>query len=208
MQHFIVRIHPAASSAHTPDFAAGCRFQNMGCGPSQARVLSQAPISSNPDEFFPYQGSGPWHTSRADSVMQPRLAKSGPASSEDCPPVTLQELLKKAAEEKGDKLALKVERPCPSLGSDGGAPPAFPDEEWKAWTYREYYDESRQAARGFMKLGFEAFDTLAIWGFNTPEWLLSALAAGFAGGKVGGLYPTGWGVVGGCGLHASLWSRV
>lgn len=41
-----------------------------------------------------------------------------------------------------------------------------------------------------MKLGFEPFDTVAIWGFNSPEWMLSALAAGFAGGKVGGLYPT------------------
>jgi len=29
-----------------------------------------------------------------------------------------------------------------------------------------------------------------IWGFNSPEWVISALAAMYAGGKSGGLYPT------------------
>jgi len=162
----------------------------MGCGASKAAVLSEAPVSSNPDEFYAYQGTGPWHVCRADSVIQPRLANSGAASSEQCPPATLQELLKKAAEDKGDKPAMKVERPLPALLADGSAPPVLQDEHWKVWTYKQYYEESRKAARSFVKLGFEAFDTLAIWGFNAPEWMLSALAAGFAGGKVGGLYPT------------------
>jgi long-subunit acyl-CoA synthetase (AMP-forming) len=29
-----------------------------------------------------------------------------------------------------------------------------------------------------------------IWGFNSPEWVIAALASSFAGGKVAGLYPT------------------
>ncbi|CAE7521505.1 ACSBG2, partial [Symbiodinium pilosum] len=96
----------------------------------------------------------------------------------------------KAADEKGDKPALKVESPLPPQAENGTAPPALPEEQWKAWTYRQYYDDARKAGKGLMQLGFQPFDTLAIWGFNAPEWMLSALAAGFAGGKVGGLYPT------------------
>ena len=38
--------------------------------------------------------------------------------------------------------------------------------------------------------GFQQYDTVNIWGFNSPEWVMGALAAGFAGGKVAGLYPT------------------
>ena len=128
----------------------------MGCGASKAAVLSEAPVSSNPDEFYAYQGTGPWHVCRADSVIQPRLANSGAASSEQCPPATLQELLKKAAEDKGDKPAMKVERPLPALLADGSAPPVLQDEHWKVWTYKQYYEESRKAARSFVKLGFEA----------------------------------------------------
>ena len=97
-------------------------------------------------------------------------------------------LLKKAAEEKGDKPALKAEKPCPELQNP--PPPALPEAQWTTWTYKQYYEDSRKAAKAFVKLGFEPFDTVAIWGFNAPEWMLSALAAGFAGGKVGGLYPT------------------
>ena len=128
----------------------------MGCGASKATILSEAPVSSNPDEFFAYQGTGPWHACRADSVIPARLAKSGAASKNQCPPATLQELLKKAAEEKGDKPAMKVERPLPALLSDGSAPPVLEDGQWKVWTYKQYYDESRKAARSFVKLGFEA----------------------------------------------------
>jgi len=31
---------------------------------------------------------------------------------------------------------------------------------------------------------------VAIWGFNSPEWMLTTIAAGMAGGKSAGLYPT------------------
>eukprot|EP00928_Gymnodinium_smaydae_P022465 TRINITY_DN1885_c0_g2_i3.p1 TRINITY_DN1885_c0_g2~~TRINITY_DN1885_c0_g2_i3.p1 ORF type:complete len:634 (+),score=112.02 TRINITY_DN1885_c0_g2_i3:1284-3185(+) len=41
-----------------------------------------------------------------------------------------------------------------------------------------------------MHLGAVQFDTVNVWGFNSPEWFISAFAASYAGGKVGGLYPT------------------
>ena len=46
------------------------------------------------------------------------------------------------------------------------------------------------SAKGMVKLGFQSFDSVNIWGFNSPEWAIAALSASFAGGKVAGLYPT------------------
>jgi len=121
--------------------------------------------------------------------MAPRLSRLGPASEEGCPPNTLPQLLIKCAAEKGDKPVMKAERPVPAMaGKD--VPPALPDEEWATWTYQSYLEEVQLAAKGFIALGFQQFDTVNVWGFNSPEWFISAIAAGFAGGKVGGLYPT------------------
>jgi len=104
-------------------------------------------------------------------------------------PATLPQLLFAAAEANPDAPAFKVERPCPEL-RDGTVPPALPEEEWTTWTYQEYLNDARKAARAFVSLGFEQFDSVSVWGFNSPEWVLSAVAATIAGGKVAGLYPT------------------
>ena len=118
----------------------------MGCGASAQKVLAVAPVSTNADDYFPYQGTGPWYTCKPDGLVLPRLAKSGAAGATECPPHTLQSLLKKAADEKGDRPALKAEKPCPALQADSGVPPALPDADWATWTYREYYEDARKAA--------------------------------------------------------------
>jgi long-subunit acyl-CoA synthetase (AMP-forming) len=33
-------------------------------------------------------------------------------------------------------------------------------------------------------------DAVTIFGFNAPEWMMSEIAAIFAGGKAAGIYPT------------------
>lgn len=152
-------------------------------------VLEAAPISKDKDHYFDYAGPGPWFTCKPNGEMPPRCSKSGLSSREESPPSTLQQKLKICAETKGDKPALKVERPVPAL-VDGKAPPALPEPEWTTWTFKQYYDDARTVAKAFVKLGFQPFDTVNVWGFNSPEWMLSALAAGFGGGKVGGIYPT------------------
>jgi len=153
-------------------------------------ILAEAPVSKNPDDYFEYPGHGPWFTCKPDGVMEPRCSKTGISSASETPPSTLPELLKKAAELKGDEPVMKVERPVPALGDDGKAPPALPDAEWTTWTYKQYYNDAKTAAKAFIKLGFQPCDTVNVWGFNAPEWMLSSLAANFAGGKVAGLYPT------------------
>lgn len=156
-----------------------------------ASIEASAPVSTKKDDYFPYEASqGPFFTCSAQAVMPPRCSGTGIASAQVTAPMTLPKLLQKAAETKGGLPAMKVERPCPPLDADGKAPPALPEEEWQTWTYRQYYDDVRTIAKAFIKLGFAPFETINVWGFNAPEWMISAVAASFAGGKVGGLYPT------------------
>eukprot|EP00927_Polykrikos_kofoidii_P053339 TRINITY_DN4773_c0_g1_i4.p1 TRINITY_DN4773_c0_g1~~TRINITY_DN4773_c0_g1_i4.p1 ORF type:complete len:778 (+),score=97.53 TRINITY_DN4773_c0_g1_i4:203-2335(+) len=117
------------------------------------------------------------------------MSEVGLASSNETPPGTLMELMRIAAEKRGDKAALMIERPCPPQGSPEAAG-YLPLDQWTTWTYQQYYDESVAAAKAFIKLGFAPFDSVNVWGFNAPEWVISSVAAGFAGGKVAGLYPT------------------
>jgi len=140
--------------------------------------------------FFPYsKEKGPWYTFTKDGVMPPRLSEAGLASSKECPASTLMELCRKAAEKRGDKPAMMVERPCPPQGSPE-AEGYLPLDQWTSWNYQQYHDETVAAAKAFIKLGFAQFDSVNVWGFNAPEWIMSSVAAGFAGGKVAGLYPT------------------
>ncbi|MFJ7725739.1 AMP-binding protein [Neobacillus sp. NPDC097160] len=54
------------------------------------------------------------------------------------------------------------------------------------WTYREFDDICRKAAKGFMKLGIDKGEQLAAWSTNTPEWLITQ----FATGKMGAVLVT------------------
>jgi len=121
--------------------------------------------------------------------MRPRCAPKGFASANECPETTIPKLLQLAADKKGNKPALLVERPCPDL-VDNQAPPALPRDNWKTWTLKQYNEDVKKAAKAYIKFGFEMFDTVNIWGYNSPEWFISAVAGMYAGGKSGGIYPT------------------
>ncbi|MEW4287009.1 AMP-binding protein [Rossellomorea marisflavi] len=54
------------------------------------------------------------------------------------------------------------------------------------WTYSRFDELCRQAAKGFMKLGINKGDHMAIWATNTPEWLISQ----FSTGKMGAVLVT------------------
>ncbi|XP_070809871.1 long-chain-fatty-acid--CoA ligase ACSBG1 [Pituophis catenifer annectens] len=64
------------------------------------------------------------------------------------------------------------------------------DGKWEKITFSEYYHLSRKAAKSFLKLGLERFHSVAILGFNSTEWFISAVGAVFAGGIVSGIYTT------------------
>jgi len=138
------------------------------------------------DHYPEYKGSGPWFTCQATGEMPPRMSKKGAAAVE---PSTLPQLLAKGASVKGKRDAMLVERPCPPL-ENGRAPPALPREKWQTWTMESYHADVKTLAKAYIKLGFQQFDTANVWGFNSPEWFICAMAAMYAGGKSGGLYPT------------------
>ncbi len=61
---------------------------------------------------------------------------------------------------------------------------------WRPTSWRQYVDEIRTAARGLIALGFPAGGTVAILGFNRPEWVIFDHAAMMAGGAAAGIYTT------------------
>jgi len=151
-------------------------------------IRDRAPLVAE-DSIFDYQGDGPWYTCKPDARIEPRIALAGVSSAEGCPATTLSQALIKAVADKGEKPMLKAERPPPPM-VEKDVPPALPDNEWMTWTYSSFLCDVKLAAKGFMAYGFQPYDTVNVWGFNSPEWFISAIAAGFAGGKVAGLYPT------------------
>merc|ERR1711902_446358 len=60
----------------------------------------------------------------------------------------------------------------------------------KTWTWTDYHQDVRTVAKAFISLGFARFDSVCILGFNAPEWVISDVAAIFAGGFAAGIYPT------------------
>jgi len=106
------------------------------------------------------------------------------------PPRTMMEVFKAAVKKNGKKVALRVERPVPSLNKHNKWPPALPIPKWKRYTWKMYYDVCCKAACSLIKLGVLQFDSVCVYGFNAPEWMISQNAAIMVGAKVAGIYPS------------------
>ncbi|MET3682254.1 fatty-acyl-CoA synthase [Alkalibacillus flavidus] len=61
----------------------------------------------------------------------------------------------------------------------------YPEKEIR-WSYKQFNEEVDRVAKGFMALGIEKGDHVAIWSDNKPEWLASQ----FATGKMGAVLVT------------------
>jgi len=118
-----------------------------------------------------------------------RYSKEGLLSEKETPAIIMPEVFDKVASFNPDAPALLVERPLPQKKSPTSAP-SLPLEEWKMWTMSEYIQEGKDAAKGFIEHGLEVFGTVTVFGFNAPEWNISAVAAIFAGAKIAGIYPS------------------
>ena len=74
-----------------------------------------------------------------------------------------------------------------------GSDPAYAVRLGEGWAYTswaEYAEQVRTAARALIALGFEEDETVAILGYNRPEWTITAIAAMMAGGRPAGVYWT------------------
>jgi long-subunit acyl-CoA synthetase (AMP-forming) len=79
-----------------------------------------------------------------------------------------------AARQRGDADAMRYKR----------------DGEWLTISWNSYREAVWRAAGGFMKLGLEPGQGVAIIGFNRPEWFISDIGAIVAGGLPAGIYTT------------------
>ena len=64
------------------------------------------------------------------------------------------------------------------------------NDEWVKWTYTQYLEDIKTVAKAFIKLGLKPHHSVAILGFNAPEWHISAVASVVAGGLTAGIYTT------------------
>ena len=61
----------------------------------------------------------------------------------------------------------------------------YPDRGLRL-SYKQFDEECRRAAKGFMAMGIDKGDNIAIWSTNRPEWLTSQ----FSTGKMGAVLVT------------------
>jgi len=125
--------------------------------------------NNGPDQILPTNALHCW-----DSRGAVKIRLGGPEKIKSAPPISVPSLLKKCADRAPNKLAMRVKR----------------NGDWVRWTYKEYLNDVRTAAKGFIALGLERYHSVCILGFNSPEWFISDLASIFAGGFAAGIYTT------------------
>ena len=110
-------------------------------------------------------------TTDINGSVKLRMAQSGPGSEQ---PVSVPHLLQSAAKMSPNHPALCVKR----------------NDNWVKWTYSEYLTDVEKVSRAFIQLGLDERRSVAIMGFNSPEWFMSDLAAIFCNSVAVGIYPT------------------
>ncbi|VFV40474.1 long-chain-fatty-acid--ligase [Lynx pardinus] len=111
----------------------------------------------------------PLWTTRADGRVHLRVHTTCPQ-----PPYTVHQMFHESLDKYRDLRALGFKR----------------QGVWEHISYSQYYLLARRTAKGFLKLGLERAHSVAILGFNSPEWFFSAVGTVFAGGIVTGIYTT------------------
>lgn len=117
------------------------------------------------------QSDLPLWTSAPDGAVKLRMEESGPLS---LTPITIHELLQQAVDAHGERTALAW----------------LENGTWENFSFRQYQQECRKAAKSFLKLGLERYHGVGILGFNSPEWFITAIGTIMAGGFAVGIYTT------------------
>lgn len=188
----ILGLHP--SSVFLPQTnRAHCYYKSPPFNTQSTMGNNIAPLQtakeSNKEEYCNYS-QGPYWSERPEGESIIRYAAKGPASREIAPALTVNELMAMAAKKRPHKFALLQEPPELIALVNNKAPAPIPREKWRTWTWSEYYQDTRKAARALMALGFVQHDSCTIFGFNSPEWVISCMASMGAGGKANGVYPS------------------
>jgi long-chain acyl-CoA synthetase len=100
--------------------------------------------------------------------------EAGTAPQQSTGSKTIADLLPKAAEMYGDKVAQKHKV----------------DDEWRDVTFRQVWDTAREIALGLIDLGIQPGDRVCLLGNTRVEWTWADFAITTAGGVVVPIYPT------------------
>lgn len=124
---------------------------------------------SGPDRVLPAQDLT---TTNPDGCV--KIRDHDPKDLTNLPPMSVITMMKQTVEKCGDQIALRVKR----------------EDSWQEWTWKQYWDESKMAAKAFIKLGLRPHHSVCILGFNSPEWFFAQLGAIMANGFSAGIYTT------------------
>ena len=112
-----------------------------------------------------------------DAVVQIRMGNEGFAA---IPAGTVIDSFKETVNRHGDLPALRQKKKV------GGVLP----DDWKTWTWAEYYADSVRFAKSLVHLNVDMFKITNIIGFNSPEWLISNMGSIVAGCIAAGIYTS------------------
>lgn len=157
---------PANTKEPVGKKASGLAHLMSALHQNAAAVVNSKTQLNGPDQILPAED---YTTSKRNGCVKLRKEEHGLGSEE---PISVPTLLQDAAEAYPEVVALRVKR----------------DGEWSTWTYERYLRDVQLAARGFVHLGLHRHHSVAIVSSNSPEWVISDLAAIFAGGIAVGLY--------------------
>eukprot|EP00088_Acartia_fossae_P049686 TRINITY_DN5492_c0_g1_i1.p1 TRINITY_DN5492_c0_g1~~TRINITY_DN5492_c0_g1_i1.p1 ORF type:complete len:720 (-),score=161.38 TRINITY_DN5492_c0_g1_i1:926-3085(-) len=107
-----------------------------------------------------------------DTTVEIRFSDLHPECQKD--PISVWTMLQDTLKRCPDRTALSVMR----------------NNELQTWTFKEYEEDIRSAAKAFIKLGLKRYHGVALLGFNAPEWHISCVAGIVAGGLSAGIYTT------------------
>eukprot|EP00033_Pygsuia_biforma_P002504 GCRY01002774.1.p1 GENE.GCRY01002774.1~~GCRY01002774.1.p1 ORF type:complete len:654 (+),score=167.21 GCRY01002774.1:167-2128(+) len=100
-----------------------------------------------------------------------RIGKSG---YEAATPMTIMETFEKITQKFESRIAFSRKK----------------EGQWVSYTWGQYRELVKQCARAFISLDVTPSDSVAILGFNSPEWFISFLGAIFCGAKACAIYTT------------------
>lgn len=120
-------------------------------------------MAEGPDRIIPTDDLTTWEQDGATKI---RMGSEYPANIE---PKSLVTVINEACSKGGDRTAYM-----------------FKDANGKMIhvSYKDYFRDIKIAAKAFIKLGLEPLKSVAINGFNSPEWFMSDLGSIYAGGMV------------------------
>src|SRR5689334_16041901 len=98
-----------------------------------------------------------------------------PTPPAELPKLRVMDAMDRAARTHGPKPALRVKRPNGS---------------WKTFSWMEYHQNVRLAARALIAIGAKQGSGVCIIGYNCPEWFFADIASIYVGAIPAGIYTT------------------